>query len=511
MTLADSERRGDAVADVIVVGAGGSGMTAAASAAALGLKVIVVEKDAKVGGTTGLSVGSIMAAGGAFQKRAGIEDSPADHARDLDAIRTTMGAQDDPELRALLTENVADTVEFLRSIGVNFLAPLPQPPHTKSRLHQVMPTSRAYVQRLHRLCRQLGVEIRLGTPLTRIVVENGRVGGIEARSGNRDIRLTARRGVVLASGDLGGNNQLMHKYLRNWVPGIEVYNPNNTGDGHVAAAAVGGHIVPRKDLGAEMSAAIRFVKPRDSLIQKIPPYPSVTRALILAMKVLPDWLIRPFMMKFLTTTLGPDRIMYQQGAILVNMRGERFADELNAPNVLIPQQPDGLAYLVFDERFAQKFRRWPYFISTAPGVAFAYLDDYRAARPDLFNRAPSIEALAARLGMPPDGLARTIAETNRAREPEMQLLEAPFYALGPVKTWVLIGPVGLSVNTRLQVLDEAGAAIPGLYAVGQVAQGAMTLSGHGHGLGWAFTSGRLVARSLAGARAAEPPNIRAAE
>lgn len=75
------------------------------------------------------------------------------------------------------------------------------------------------------------------------------------------------------------------------------------------------------------------------------------------------------------------------------------------------------------------------------------------------------------------------------------LSTGPFYALGPVKTWVLVGPVGLNVNTRFEVLAIDGRVMPGLYAVGHVGMAGFTMTGHGHGLGWAFTSGRLAAQT----------------
>ena len=142
-------------ADLAIVGGGGSGLAAALEAARRGLKVVVLEKAAKLGGTTTLSVGSIIAAGTPAQVRAGVMDSPQAHAEDLDRIRTAMGVDDDPELRRILTENVAETISFLRSVGLNFLGPLPQPPHTAPRLHQVMPTSPAYIYQLSRHCRRL--------------------------------------------------------------------------------------------------------------------------------------------------------------------------------------------------------------------------------------------------------------------------------------------------------------------------------------------------------------------
>jgi succinate dehydrogenase/fumarate reductase flavoprotein subunit len=162
-------------ADLAVVGGGGSGLAAALEAAQRGLKVVVLEKAAKLGGTTALSVGSIMAAGTPAQIRAGVKDSPQAHAFDLDRIRTAMGVDDDPELRRVLTENVAETIAVLRSLGLNFLGPLPQPPHSAPRLHQVMPTSPAYIFQLGRHCRRLGVDVRVAAPATRLLTKDARV------------------------------------------------------------------------------------------------------------------------------------------------------------------------------------------------------------------------------------------------------------------------------------------------------------------------------------------------
>jgi len=212
---------------------------------------------------------------------------------------------------------------------------------------------------------------------------------------------------------------------------------------------------------------------------------------------MPKRMIRPLLMKFVITTLGPDRGVYEHRAILVNKYGERFADELSSPNLLVPQQPDGVAYLVFDERFARKFSRWPHFISTAPGVAFAFVDDYRFARPDLFRVGQSLAHLANAVGFSDQLLRVAIAAANAGRPDETKLVMPPFYALGPIKLWVMVAPVGLAVNAQFEVLSEAGHPIRGLYAAGNAGQAGLTVTGHGHGLGWAFTSGRLAARSAA--------------
>ena len=132
------------------------------------------------------------------------------------------------------------------------------------------------------------------------------------------------------------------------------------------------------------------------------------------------------------------------------------------------------------------------------------MDDFRAARPDLFTKAKTIGDLADKRGFSPRRLADAISGANAERPEEMRLGTPPFYALGPIKLWLLIAPIGLAVNDRLEVLNESGKAIPRLYAAGGSGQGGFTITGHGHGLGWAFTSGRLAARSAAKALSDQP-------
>ncbi len=506
--------------DVIVVGAGGAGLMAACQAAGLGCRVVLLEKAPDVGGTTAMAVGSIMASGTSLQKKLRIEDSPADHAQDLAGVSERFKILDNAGLRTMMTEQVAEAVAFLESIGVVFADPLPQPPHRKPRLHQAIPGARSYVHHLLAACTAAGVVIKTNAKVTRLVMNAGRVVGVEYDRDGESHQVHARRGVVLASGDVAGNVALLAAHCEGNFDGLDVLNPHCTGDGHSMAQAVGGHIVSRPDFNASEVAQMRFVPPTEShWIQRIPPYAFVGQAIKLALKTLPDAWLRPVVLKFLTTVLGPDRGLYKAGALLINKHGERFCDELSgtsfhdvgdheravavggetrAPNLLLAQQPDRMAYIVFDERFAQKFSSWPHFVSTAPGVSYAYIDDYRRARPDLFHRAPTWKALAAELGMDADKLETSIAQANAHHADEStQLKQGPFYALGPVKSWLLVTPVGLAVDNQLRVLNASSQPIAGLFAAGGVGQGGFAITGHGHGLGWAFASGMLAGRQAA--------------
>jgi succinate dehydrogenase/fumarate reductase flavoprotein subunit len=73
----------------------------------------------------------------------------------------------------------------------------------------------------------------------------------------------------------------------------------------------------------------------------------------------------------------------------------------------------------------------------------------------------------------------------------------PFYALGPVKSYIVFTDGGLKVTERLEVARADGTVIPGLYAAGSAGQGGLLLEGHGHHLGWAFISGRIAGKNAA--------------
>ncbi|TIR02430.1 MAG: FAD-binding protein [Mesorhizobium sp.] len=147
--------------------------------------------------------------------------------------------------------------------------------------------------------------------------------------------------------------------------------------------------------------------------------------------------------------------------------------------------------------FTKYLGAWPNYISTAPGIAYAYITDYKRNRKDIYNQANSLSVLARKIRVPSTALEKTVADYNsnpRAGTPG--LLRPPFVALGPVRSWVLTEG-GLRVSTAMEVLSKSGEAIPGLYAAGATGQGGIILEGHGHHLGWAFTSGRLAGRAAA--------------
>lgn len=488
-------------ADVVVVGGGGAGLAAALSAVETGRKTVLLEKNPELGGTTGMSIGSITAAGTRFQKKHGIKDNVDDHFADMSLFLGPLDNRENKDLRRVLVDNVPDTFEWLMGFGLRFFGPMPEPPHRVKRMHNVIPNSRAYPRVLGRACEQLGVDVRTNAPAKKLITgSNGAVEGVLAEVNGVPTEFRARGGVVLTSGDFSNGKAYKEKYLPH-AAFIDAINPTNTGDGQAMGEALGGSVVNGDIL---WGPSLRFVpRAKRTLLQRLPPWPPITWAMQLALENLPLWLFRPFVVSFMTSSLAPEPSLFRAGAILVNTRGERFTDELDKAELKIPLQPDKSCFIVFDDAIAEKFETWPNFVSTAPGVAYAYVSDYRKMRKDIYFRADSIEALARAMGVPGKPLADAIAKRNAeiaanpGKDARVPLLKAPFHALGPMQSWVVLTEGGLKVSTRHEVLDGNDAPITGLFAAGAAGQGGVILAGHGHHLGWAFTSGRRAGKFAA--------------
>jgi fumarate reductase flavoprotein subunit len=213
----------------------------------------------------------------------------------------------------------------------------------------------------------------------------------------------------------------------------------------------------------------------------------------------PQALIRPVLMSFVTTALGPDPGLFKAGGALVNRLGVRFGNEFDKPALALAMQPDGIGYIVLDSAMARQFTAWPHFVSTAPNVAHAYLPDYRGSRPDMYHEAASVTALAEKLGMDARSLEAALASGGPSGVP---VDKPPFVALGPVKSYMVLTDGGLKVSERHEVIGEGDRPISGLFAAGSAGQGGVLLYGHGHHLGWAFVSGRRAGRHAAQSAAA---------
>ena len=479
--------------DVVVVGGGGSGLAAAIEARALGRDVVLIEKNLALGGSTAWSIGSVTASGTPHQARKGIADSPADHWRDMAGFNGDLDSRDNADLRRVLADEMPETFRWLLKQGVRFYGPMPEPPHTEPRMHNVLPNSRAFITHLEKAARRAGVSIQCGVRASALVVEQGRVTGIDCESADGARRLRARGGIVLATGDFTSDPELKAQFMGPQEAKIDGVNVTATGDGQKLALRLGGRII-NGDLA--LGPELRFVPPqRRNILLLLPPWRLLANLMAWSLEHMPSAWLRPFVMSFVTTALAPSPDLFAEGAILVNRRGERFTDERDRPAYALPDQPDKVAYILLDRRMAGLFNGWPHFISTAPGVAYAYLDDYRRNRADIFTAGATLDALAGKLAMPAAALAATVRNTSAGNRPPLG--DGPYVALGPLRAVFVHAEGGLAVDHAHRVLGADDKPIAGLYAAGSTGQGGLLLKGHGHHLGWAFASGRRAGRNAA--------------
>jgi succinate dehydrogenase/fumarate reductase flavoprotein subunit len=471
--------------DVVVVGGGGAGLAAAIEARAAGASVVLLEKNDKLGGSTSWSIGSITATGTPHQLRRGIVDNPADHWADMPGFAGELAPRDNDELRRILCDEVPAAFQWLLDSGIRFMGPMPEPPHRQPRMHNVLPNSHSYIYHLERRARRSGVEIRTGERISGLEVHSGKVMGVKSENS-----LFKGLAIILTTGDFTNSPELKARFMGGQEAKVEGVNLTATGDGQRMAEALGARIL-NGDLA--LGPELRFIAPaKETLVRRLPPWRALAAYMEWAIEHLPAAILRPFVMQFVTTALAPSPTLFEGGALLVNQRGERFGDELDRPAWRVPDQPGKVAYIVLDQTLAAQFSVWPHFISTAPGIAYAYLPDYRRNRPDVYAEAPTLNALAAKLGMQPAALDASVAAASRRK-----FADGPFVALGPVRSVFVHAEGGLAVDAQHRVLGANDRPIPGLYAAGSTGQGGLLLKGHGHHLAWAFVSGRRAGRFAA--------------
>jgi succinate dehydrogenase/fumarate reductase flavoprotein subunit len=481
--------------DVVVVGGGGTGLAAAIEARQAGRSVVLIEKNEQLGGSTRWSVGSISVSATPHQAAKGIADGPEDHWRDMALFNGPLDARDNPALRRILADELPETFRWLLSHGIRFYGPMPEPPHSKPRMHNVLPNSRSFISRLERAARRAGVAIVTSARAEELVSEGGRVTAVACATPQGRRVFTVRGGLVLASGDFTNDPELKARYMGAQEAKAAGVNPTATGDGQKLAVKLGARIL-NGDLA--LGPELRFV-PLDAVnfLQMLPPWPWLASFMAWSIDHMPAALLRPFIMSFVTTALAPSLNLFEAGALLVNKNGERFTDERDNPALALPDQPGGNGFILLDARIAKLFIAWPNFISTAPGVAYAYLADYRRNRRDVFAGAATLDALTAKLGMPAGSLERTVAAYNKKAGNRPAFGAGPYVALGPARAVFVHNEGGLAVDHQHRVLGEGDKPIEGLYAAGSTGQGGLLLKGHGHHLAWAFTSGRRAGRHAA--------------
>jgi len=475
MTKVAAAAAGDVTkeADVVIVGAGGAGMTAAMTASDAGKSVIILESQAMVGGNSVRSTGGMNAAKTVYQDEnefgegAGVEKmlkSAADNYADnefITSLAATVAQQwadyqanpvgyfdsvelmeldtmvggkgiNNPELVKTLVEGTAPAIDWLDENGMS--------------LHNVAAFGGASVKRIHRpvneegkvvsvgaylvplmekACQDRGVEFILNTTADTILTDaNGQAVGVSGTDKDGNTVTVNAKAVVLATGGFGANLDMVASYKPELKGFMTTNAPGIQGQGIAMATAIGAATVDMDQ------------------IQIHPTVEANTAALI-------------------TEGLRGD------GAILVNANGERFTDEVSTRDKVSAAeiaQPGSFSWLIVDQAMAD-----------ASNVIQGYITK------GYTKQGATYEELAKEIEVDPATFAATMEKWNGCVEAKTDadfgrtsfanpLNTAPYYAI-KVSAGVHHTMGGVVINSSTEVLKEDGSVIPGLFAAGEVTGG----------------------------------------
>lgn len=464
-------------ADLIIVGAGGAGLSAAVTAKDLGVKnVLVLEKMPVIGGNTLRCASAFNAADPDRQKALpmtetlkeavvkAISEKPVseEHAKLMADVKAKYEAYlksgsktlfDCPEWHALQTynggdkvghiplirqysNNVLDTLHWMQSKGSPVMDRVSQGAGALwQRTHQLdAPAGLGLIDPLYQSAVKQGVNFKLGMRVQDLILnDKGRVIGVTAtdKVGNK-YEFTSKDGVILATGGYSQNKEMRQKSAPHLTPEMVSTNqPGATGDGIVIATRHGADTT-----GMNYVQVYPLATPGTGALQ------------------------------------GRARKMSGLDDVIdVNKNGERFVKEDARRDefvAAIKKQPGGVVYDINDSSIVKPLNSFNEGVETLVSIGRIY-------------KADSLADLAKQLGMPADKLEATVAEFNKMVEAkndpkfgrklfDRPIVKPPFYAT-PRAPSIHHTMGGLQISTNAQVLDKKGKPIPGLYAAGEVTGG----------------------------------------
>jgi len=439
----------DLESDVLIIGAGTAGLSAAIEAAKAGVETVVLEQMPKCAGSLSVCVGNINFAGSEFQRKQGIEDSPDRYYED--GIKVCHG---EPALWRAFVDNHLKTYEMITGLGYKPIAIWLLPGHSAQRSYYFEGGGPELLRLLERGSTEQGAKILLNHKVTRLIVDpvRKRVVGVKAEKDKKVLNFKARKAVIIASGGFGNNPRMVAEfkgltYAKRCLPTMR----GHTGEGIRMAMAVG---VATSHIGTAAMPSI----PMDA------------------------------------NTKNPAAITLHHtlcGAIFVNSLGKRYVNECLQIFPYLGEasfaQPGDYTFTIYDSEIRELIELVDW------SIYKEYKDD-------------TIEGLAKQLDIEPKALAETIREYNddidkngydtkfgkklllaHVNAPPVKIEKPPFYGLKTMNCFTSYKG-GLKINAKAQAIDQYGDVVPGLYAAGEGTGG---LFGEG-----SYICGTMICESL---------------
>lgn len=454
--------------DVVIVGSGGAGLSAAVEAAKRGLKTLVLEKEPIIGGSSIICGGKWAVSGSELQKEQGVKDSEELFVKDMLVCGQY---KNDPELvKAFVKENNemwhwVHTAGGIKPLALNLAGGQSVP-----RSLVVKPSE--VIQFLKAEATKNGATIVMKAKAERLLWDdaNQRISGVRVKRAGKTLAVKANKGVILCAGGFSRNPEMLKKYAPQLEKAGVIAGLGTQGDGILMAQAYGADMIDTNFIKATYGFAVD------------------------------------------AKTIAEKSNSQYMGAIVVNKNGKRFGNEsvsykLFADWALV--QPESKSWLVLDENIRKvAAKKNP----TQDGYLWNPID--KGEKPDYVAIGNTIEEAAEKAGLDPKAVAETVKRYNgfvdagkdddfgrqglaQGKSKLVRIEKAPFYIFAA--TGAMIATYcGVRITPKAEVVDVFGETIPGLYAAGEMTggvHGAAYMNGTAFSKGMAF--GRIAARTIA--------------